>query len=299
MAFLQYPGLKNRNYSVISFILLFSLFISTEVQSQNKYVSHIISKEKIDQMFANMKANGVNSNTVMLWGYFFTNEKSGPLKIVASELEQKKFKFVEIYQDSGQIYWLHMERQEIHNSESLFELDKDLYAIAEKYKLRSYDGFDVGNVDKTKPIERDDYAVREDFKVIDIVVKDYPMILMGNIAFDNFPHQEEFCYFIKIQCKYKSTNGSLLPDEKAMDAFEIFDSSIQEKLDKRGIKNYYVYRAYYKNMRTCYLVTKDEDAVKKAMTEIKQSENSMPFEFEIVVDKKWSQYRDIREKLGN
>ncbi len=250
-------------------------------------------------MFANMKANGVNSNTVMLWGYFFTNDKSGPLKKVVAELEQKKFKFVEIYQDSSQIYWLHMERQEIHNSESLFELDKDLYAIADKYKLRSYDGFDVGNVDNTKPIERDDYAVPEDFKVVDIMVRDYPMILMGNIAFDNFPHQEEFCYFIRIECKYKSPNGSQLPDEKSMDAFEIFDSSLQEKLDKRGIKNYYVYRAYYKNTRTCYLVTKDEDAVKKAMTEIKQSESSIPFEFEILVDKKWNQYKDIREKLGH
>jgi len=235
----------------------------------------------------------------MLYGYFFTDDKPEALRKAASYLALKKFDFVEIFQDSTKIYWLHLQRREIHNTESLFELDKYLYDVANKYGLRSYDGFDVGNVDDTKPIDRDTYAVPEDFKVAEIIIAGYPMLVMENTAFDRFPHKEEFCYFIKVDCAYKSIYDSMLPSEDDMEKFEVFDSTIQGQLGKAGIKNYYIGRETYKEKRSCYIVTNKEEATKKIMKEIKQSKNILPFEFEVIVDKPWKQYLEMSKKLKN
>ncbi|WP_426291870.1 hypothetical protein ACN9ML_17520 [Dyadobacter endophyticus] len=55
---------------------------------------------------------------------------------------------------------MHLERKEIHNAKSLFKLNEKIYGLAEKHKV-TYDGFDVGNVDPSKAIERDKNIVPE------------------------------------------------------------------------------------------------------------------------------------------
>ncbi|MEO5645447.1 MAG: ribonuclease E inhibitor RraB [Bacteroidia bacterium] len=114
---------------------------------------YVIGFDKIKEMFDEMKSSGVNTDTEMLYGYFFNDKKREKLEKVGKELSKKGFQFVEIYSDTTELFWLHLERIEIHNAESLYNLDKELYAIADKYEIESYDGFDVGNADKTKPIE--------------------------------------------------------------------------------------------------------------------------------------------------
>ena len=113
----------------------------------------MISFEEIKEVYDKMKADGVNTDTNMLYGYFFTNNEPMGLENVATELKEMNFDYVDIYQDEDSTYWLHMERIEKHDAKSLFELNKSLYKIADKHKIDSYDGFDIGNADKTKPIK--------------------------------------------------------------------------------------------------------------------------------------------------
>jgi hypothetical protein len=139
-------------------ICLLLAIISCGVKPKEKPVpdsvpkEYAISFEQIENMFNEMNASGVNTDTTMLYGYFFTDISKEKLDQAATELAKRNFEFVEIYPTDDKVFVLHVERKEIHNARSLFELDKELYAIAEKYKLASYDGFDVGNVDNTKPI---------------------------------------------------------------------------------------------------------------------------------------------------
>ncbi len=139
--------MKKLIYLII--ILAILLFGSCNTHTQ----TNMISFEEIKEVYDKMKADGVNTDTNMLYGYFFTNNEPMGLENVATELKEMNFDYVDIYQDEDSTYWLHMERIEKHDAKSLFELNKSLYKIADKHKIDSYDGFDIGNADKTKPIK--------------------------------------------------------------------------------------------------------------------------------------------------
>lgn len=274
-----------------SFIL--GLLGCNNVKSQ----SEKISLEKIEELFSNMKANGTNTDSTMLWGYFFTSNSRINFEKVANDLKEQNFEFVEIYQSEDGSFWLHLERKEIHNPKSLFELDEKLYAIADKYKI-NYDGFDVGNVDKNKPIERNTYVVPEEFKAIDYQQDNFPFFLVGNIAFDNFPHKDEFKFFIKITLPHEKDNKALLPTNSELEELDNFEHFIENNLTQNNINNYYVFRNTYKGIRTFYIVTNDNNGAHEVLKLIKNSAKQRDFEFEIIIDKDWKFYQDFRERIA-
>lgn len=266
--------------------------------SKSQSMQNKIPLEKIEEMFSNMHANGVNTDQIMLWGYFFTSTKKDQFDKVAKELKSKNFEFVEIFQAEDKSYWLHLERKEIHNAKSLFELDEELYAIADKYKI-IYDGFDVGNVNKDKPIERDTYVVPEEFKTLDYQKDNYPCLLIGNTAFDKFPHKEEFCYFIKVTTTYKKDEKAMLPIDGELDELDKFEYFIENNLTQNQIKNYYVFRDTHKGVRNFYIVTNDKIGATEVITLIKNSGKQRTFNFEIMTDKNWNLYTEFRKKMPN
>lgn len=275
-----------------TFIL--SLFGCNNSKSQ----SNKITLEKIEEMFSNMHSNGVNTDTTMLWGYFFTATKKDNFEKVANELKSKKFDFVEIFQAEDKSYWLHLERKEVHNAKSLYQLDEELYAIADKYKI-TYDGFDVGNVDKDKPIERDTYAVPEEFKTLEYQKDNFPCLLIGNTAFDKFPHKEEFCYFIKVTTAYKKDEQAMLPTNEELDELDKFEYFIENNLIQNKIKNYYVFRDTHKGIRNFYIVTNDKTGATEVLNLIKSSGQQRTFNFEILTDENWGLYNEFRKKVAN
>ena len=275
-----------------SFIL--SLFSCVDSKTQTK--SEKISLEKIEEMFENMKSNGVNTDTTMLWGYFFTSNKKDNFDQVSNELKTQKFEFVKIFQAEDKSYWLHLERKEIHNATSLYQLDEELYKVAEKYNI-NYDGFDVGNVDKDKAIERDTYVVPEEFKALDYQKNNFPCLLIGNIAFDRFPHKEEFSYFIKVTTSYEKDENVMLPTDKELDELDNFESFIENNLTQNKIKNYYVFRDTHKGIRNFYLATNDNLGATDVMTLMKNSGEQRPFDFEVIVDKNWDLSNEFRKKM--
>ncbi len=275
-----------------TFIL--SLFGCGNSKSQNK--GKKISIDEIQEMFANMKNQGVNTNQTMLWGYFFTSNKKDKFEQVAKELKLQNFEFVEIFQAEDKSQWLHLERKEIHNAKSLFELDEELYKIAEKHEI-NYDGFDVGNVDKNKAIERDTYVVPEEFKTQDFQKDNFPCLIIGNTAFDRFSHKEEFCYFIKVTTSYEKDEKVFLPTNQELENLDKFDFFIENNLTENKIKNYYVFRDTHKGIRNFYMVTNDEKGAAKVINSIKNSGKLRTFEFEIVTDKNWDLYNEFRKKM--
>ncbi|MBC3760025.1 DUF695 domain-containing protein [Hyunsoonleella sp. SJ7] len=258
----------------------------------------MIPKEEIVGFFDRMKSNGVDTNTKMLYGYFFTNDEPKKLEIVAEELKKQGFEYVDIYPDETNQYWLHMERIEIHNSESLFNLNKELYAIADKFSIKTYDGFDVGNVDKTKGIERDTYVVPEEFKSNDFEKDGSPFLVIANSAFDNFPHKTEFSNFIEITSNYTLEDTSKMPNEIEYAELDELDVFIENNLNQNGIKSYYVGRTTFGGERKIYFVTNDKDGANGLMDFLKENGNKRAFEFKIIEDAKWNLYEEIKVKLN-
>lgn len=247
-------------------------------------------------MFLNMKAQGVNTDTKMLWGYFFIAKDTAYFGQVKSKLKSQNFKFVETFQDDNKNYWLHFERNELHNPKSLFNLNEKLYDVADEYQM-TYDGFDVGNIDPTKTIERNTYIVPENFKTVDLKKENYLCLITGNTAFDAFPHKEEYKYFIKVTTNYKKDDINLLPIDGELDSLDNFERFIENNLKQHKVKTYYVFRDTYKGVRNFYLVTENKNNATKALNLIRSDKKYRQFDFEIIKDEKWKLYKDMKMKL--
>jgi len=109
-----------------------------------------IDIQTIEEMFADIREKtDWNIDGPMLWGYFFTDSSRDKLKKLADVLEQQGYTFVELFIpeiDDGEeeYHFLHVERIEPHTVLSLHERNQQLYALAEKHDIDTYDGMDVG-----------------------------------------------------------------------------------------------------------------------------------------------------------
>lgn len=99
----------------------------------------------------------------------FTNETRKPLEAATEELKKKNFQFVEIYQSDDKVYWLHIERKEKHNS--LYDLNKELYDLACRYDLQSYDGYDVGTLIRPKRLKQTAFTTVNIHHFIPLIIK--------------------------------------------------------------------------------------------------------------------------------
>ncbi len=101
-------------------------------------------------MFANMRANTKwDVDGELLWGYFFTDPDPKKLERIVEPLTSSGYRFVSIYEtDDKSTYFLHVERVEKHSPETLYDRNAEFYKLAEKFGLESYDGMDVGLIEK-------------------------------------------------------------------------------------------------------------------------------------------------------
>lgn len=112
----------------------------------------MISKEDIKEFFEDIKNVGdFDTTNKLLWGYFFLSNDTDILKKLSNELVKEDYKFVDIFladkinENDPTEYYLHLEKVEYHNVNSLDIRTKELYNLAEKYNV-IYDGFDLGNI---------------------------------------------------------------------------------------------------------------------------------------------------------
>jgi hypothetical protein len=111
-----------------------------------------ITLDQLKVMFGQMRENPDhqrwNVDGDLLWGYYFTDRDPHKLQAVADDLTRSGYRLVKIYPtDDKRTYVLHVERVEHHTPESLNQRNVEFYALAQQFKLQSYDGMDVGPTD--------------------------------------------------------------------------------------------------------------------------------------------------------
>lgn len=113
----------------------------------------MIPLEQLEEMFSNITENtDWDVGGPLLWGYFFTDESEEKLRGIVPILETQDYRYVDLYVpdlDEGEeeYFFLHVEKEETHSPQSLFERNQQLYAFADLHSLGSYDGMDVGPIE--------------------------------------------------------------------------------------------------------------------------------------------------------
>lgn len=110
----------------------------------------MITLEQMQELFASVGENtDWDLTQPLVWGYFFTDQSDEKLASVIPLLEAQGYRFVDLFipqlDDGVEEYLvLHVEKDEIHTPQSLFERNQQLDDFAREQQLRSYDGMDVG-----------------------------------------------------------------------------------------------------------------------------------------------------------
>jgi hypothetical protein len=124
-----------------------------ENKMMEKIPNKVITIEQLEKMFSDMKnSQKMDISKPMLWGYFFTSDNLSLLEPAKKELVKKGYRFVNIHksdpskEDKNGLWWLHVEKEEFHDSKSLNKRNDEFYIFANKMGLRSYDGMDVGPI---------------------------------------------------------------------------------------------------------------------------------------------------------
>ena len=119
------------------------------------------SKETVVEFFEDLKENkDFDSSQKLLWGYFFLDSKLESLRKFTGTLEGLGYSFVNIFEaekeheDDVSEYYLHVEKIEYHDADSLYNRNKDFYKLAKENNISFYDGFDVGNIINSENIVR-------------------------------------------------------------------------------------------------------------------------------------------------
>jgi len=114
-----------------------------------------ITLDKLEEMFANIsEKSGWDMSEPMLWGYFFTHHEPKLLESAKVTLVEKGYRFVDIYISDKEdpadpdIWWLHVEKEEVHTPQSLDKRNDQHYLFAHELGLDDYDGMDVGSIGK-------------------------------------------------------------------------------------------------------------------------------------------------------
>lgn len=108
--------------------------------------------ENINKIFTQLELLGVDTNQPFLYGYFFIDKDYKKLENLKQKFEEKKFEAISIEKNEDAFFQLHIEKIDTHTKESLLNRVLEFDNIAKSEKIKSFDGWDVGNSDKTKPL---------------------------------------------------------------------------------------------------------------------------------------------------
>jgi tetratricopeptide (TPR) repeat protein len=127
---------------ILSFFLILSAIMCQAQDTKN-----------IEYIFNRMSLHGVDTKQPLLYGYFFIGTQKANLEKLKKEVVSQGYKVVRLEKiENDSSYILHIEKIESHSVASLKKREKDLKDLAKKHAVESYDGWDVGNTDPTKPV---------------------------------------------------------------------------------------------------------------------------------------------------
>ncbi len=131
------------------FLALLSITNCAPVQDNERQTN-------INTIFDKMELQGVDTKKPLLYGYFFYDQDQSKLAELKDELLKDKYKLVRLEKAEDQEFILHVEKVEIHSRASLLEREIQLDQLAKTFQVASYDGWDVGNPDPSKPLVSND-----------------------------------------------------------------------------------------------------------------------------------------------
>jgi hypothetical protein len=273
-------------------LLFFGCGTSGQKTAQNE-----ISLETIQGLFNRMQSQGINTDTLLLYGYFFNAKHKTDLRNAVPSLKELNLRYVDIYPaDSSDLWWLHMERIEKNSPQSLFDFNKKLYNIASRYHI-IYDGYDVGNADPNKPLTSDPYKVPEDFSVVDSIMDGYPQITVINTAFSHFLKKTEFPVILKITQQFPFQQAGL-PTAAEMEGMENTVLLIENKMEDNKIAHYYIYRELYKGSRIDYLAINRQPEVETLVKSLKHEYQFSDIQFDFFKDDNWTFYNKALNRVS-
>jgi len=110
--------------------------------------------EGIKEIFADAKTeDGWDLNEEMLYSFYFVDESVDKLEKLGLKLEADGYDFVDVFElgdeetekSTGE-YLLHIDKTEVHTPESLAQRNVEFAKLAEEYELKTYDGWEFGEV---------------------------------------------------------------------------------------------------------------------------------------------------------
>lgn len=114
----------------------------------------MITRQQLVEMFDNMaRETSWDLAKPMVWGYFFTHASRPALDAAAPLLQEQGYRVVALYLEEKErprdpdLWWLHVEKTEVHTPDTLDARNQQLYAFAKANGLDAYDGMDVGVID--------------------------------------------------------------------------------------------------------------------------------------------------------
>lgn len=108
----------------------------------------MISRQDVEDLFFKMRKAGWDMDQQQTWGYFFKDASQSKLEGVAQILANQGYEVVDINQSYPDLlYWLHVEKTQIHSVQSLHQLNQSFYQLAQEHQILAYDGMDISPVD--------------------------------------------------------------------------------------------------------------------------------------------------------
>ena len=142
-------------FTAIFLTSIIFLIFASKGENMDQIPGKVITEESIIEMFANIQSNTEwDMSTNMVWGYFFTHNEPKMLEKAAKVLKDQGYNIVDIYmsdketENDPNLFWLHIEKVEVHTPTSLDKRNNELYIFAHNFGLDSYDGMDVGPIQK-------------------------------------------------------------------------------------------------------------------------------------------------------
>ena len=108
--------------------------------------------ENINKIFKTLELQGVETNTPLLYGYFFFDKNKEKLLKLGDELQREGYVIVRLEINEEKEYLLHMEKTETHSRETLLKRLLEFDELSENSKIELFDGWDIGNSDPAKPL---------------------------------------------------------------------------------------------------------------------------------------------------
>jgi hypothetical protein len=243
-------------------------------------------KQRIEDIlgfFATLESRGVFIYQPLLFSFFFDDDNREKIESIIPDLKKLNLK-IESIAEHGRAskFTLTAEISKSWTEKEFYELYDGIFTIGEHFQLKHYGDYEVGNVDKSKPIEVDEYFPGSNWGSSDLLDNGFPRINIMNTAFIDYKWGEKFPTAINVTFHYESDNEYNLPDEISMQKLDDIESELQRELQKKEIV-YNIGRSTYNGRRTVLYYTRNKEVVKGIIENIVNKYNdqfSISFEFD-------------------